>query len=123
MPRILVVEDEFIISLNASMLLEDEGFDVDVAYDGAEALKKVEANPPDLIIADYMMPVMDGLEMIARLRAQGWSGPIILVTSIPEEKLPASYNGGHDAYLSKPYLANQFIAAVHRLLGDRPASV
>ncbi|MCH8684252.1 response regulator transcription factor [Pedomonas mirosovicensis] len=119
MSTILVVEDEFIISLNASMLLEDEGFHVDVAYDGAEALEMVAANPPDLIIADYMMPVMDGLEMITRLRAQGWAGPIMLVTSIPEEKLPVSYARGHDAYLSKPYLAQQFIEAVRRLLGNR----
>lgn len=116
MPRILVVEDEFIISLNASMLLEDEGYHVDVAYDGAEALELVAASPPDLIIADYMMPVMDGLEMITRLRTQGWAGPIMLVTSIPEENLPASYGHLHNAYLSKPYLANHFIAAVQRLL-------
>lgn len=119
MARILVVEDEFIISLNACMLLEDEGFQVDVAYDGVEALELVAANPPDLIVADYMMPAMDGLEMITRLREAGWPGPILLTTAIPEEKLPVTYARGHNAYLSKPYLANHFIEAVHRLLGGR----
>jgi len=116
MARVLVVEDEFVISLNACMLLEDEGMLVDAAYDGAEALEMVASNPPDLIVTDYMMPTMDGLEMIETLRGQGWQGPIILATAISEERLPASYKGGHDAFLSKPYLANELISKVHELL-------
>ena len=116
MARVLVVEDEFVIALNASMLLEDEGLLVDTAFDGAEALEMVASNPPNLIITDYMMPTMDGLELITTLRAQGWRGPIILATAISEERLPAWYKGGHDAYISKPYLANDLISCVKELL-------
>lgn len=56
---------------------------------------------PDLIITDFMMPKMTGLEMIAALRARGFTGPIVLTTSIPENQLPTQ--PGYDAYVSKPY--------------------
>lgn len=116
MGRVLVVEDEFVIALNASMLLEDEGMLVDTAYDGAEALEMIVSNPPSLIVTDYMMPVMDGLELITALRRQGWRGPIILATAISEDRLPSNYKGGHDAYISKPYMAGDFVSLVKELL-------
>lgn len=116
MARVLVVEDEFVIALNASMLLEDEGLLVDTAFDGAEALEIIASTPPDVIVTDYMMPTMDGLQLITTLRAQGWRGPIILATAISEERLPVSYKGGHDAYIAKPYLANDLIGLVKDLL-------
>lgn len=118
MVRVLLVEDEVVISLHTSMILEDEGYLVDTAFNGAEGLELVRANPPDLIITDYMMPLMDGLAMITELRAMGWAGPIVLTTSVPEENLPAGYKPAHDAYLAKPYLAEGLIHMVRALIGD-----
>ena len=117
MARILLVEDEVLISMATSMLLEDEGHAVEVASDGAKGLDMAVASPPDIIITDYMMPRMDGLTLIARLRTLGLQVPIILTTSVPENQLSATYPGGHDCYVSKPYVISQMLAAIERLLG------
>jgi CheY-like chemotaxis protein len=117
MARLLLVEDEVLISMSTSMLLEDEGHQVEVAPDGARGLEMALAAPPDLIITDYMMPRMNGLNMIAELRTRGLSVPIVLATSVPETQLPPSYSGGHDAYVSKPYNVAQILEAIARLLG------
>ncbi len=117
MKRILLVEDEILISLNSSMLLEDEGFAVDVAFNGEQGLDLALARSPDLIVTDYMMPRMDGLTFIMEARARGVTVPILLTTSMPEKGLSETYRGGHDAYLAKPYNAEQLLALVQRLLG------
>jgi DNA-binding response OmpR family regulator len=114
--RILLVDDEVAISNSTGMLLEYEGYTVDHASHGREGLERVEASPPDLIITDYMMPYMDGLAMIGVLRAQGWTGPIILVSAVPEENLPETYERAHDAYLVKPYRARDLPELVRILL-------
>lgn len=117
MARVLVVEDEFLISMSTGMLLEDEGHSVEFAYDGATGLEMAIASPPDLIITDYMMPRMSGLDMIAELRARGLRVPIVLATSIPESHLPSSYTRGHDAFVGKPYNEVQILAALKEILG------
>lgn len=117
MARLLLIEDEVLISMSTSMLLEDEGHLVDVAPDGARGLEMALASPPDLIITDYMMPRMNGLDMIVELRARGSRVPVLLATSVPEAQLPSSYAGGHDAYVSKPYHVTQILEAIARLLG------
>jgi DNA-binding response OmpR family regulator len=117
--RILLVEDEIAISINTGMILEDEGHVVDYAYNGVAGLKQAKSAPPDLVITDYMMPHMDGLAMIAALRSDGWTGPIILATSIPEGSLPAGYERAHDGYLGKPYLERDLLKLVRALLEAR----
>jgi CheY-like chemotaxis protein len=116
MARLLLVEDEVLISMSTSMLLEDEGHLVEVAHDGARGLEMALASPPDLIITDYMMPRMNGLDMIVELRVKGLRVPIILATSVPETQLPSAYPGGHDAYVSKPYRVAEILEAIARLL-------
>ena len=120
MARILLVEDEVFISMATSMLLEDEGHVVDVASDGAKGLDMAVASPPDIIITDYMMPRMDGLTLIVRLRTLGSQVPIILATSVPESQLPSTYPGGHDSYVGKPYVIEQILEPLERLLSSRP---
>jgi CheY-like chemotaxis protein len=116
MARLLLVEDEVLISMSTSMLLEDEGHLVEVAPEGARGLEMALASPPDLIITDYMMPRMNGLDMIVELRARGSRVPILLATSVPETQLPSSYSGGHDMYVSKPYRVTQILEAIAKLL-------
>ena len=116
MARILVVEDEPIISLTACMILEDGGHYVESAAHGLKALALLATSSPDLIITDFMMPRLDGLEMITKLRSDGWKRPIILSSAIPEAGLPDTYSRQHDAFLGKPYRAHDLLAAVDAAL-------
>jgi CheY-like chemotaxis protein len=112
--RVLLVEDEALIAIMASMSLEDVGFHVTVASDGQQGLEIALQDRPDVIITDFMMPKMTGLEMIAKLRQNGFSAPIILATAIREKMLPTQE--GYDLYISKPYLEEQLIEAVSRFV-------
>lgn len=119
MLRILLVEDEALISLVASIALEEAGHHVMEAMNGEEGLKIAQQEQPELIITDYMMPRMNGLEMIVRLRESGFEGPILLATSIAEESLPTKPQ--YDAYLAKPYREKELLGIVARFLPkDRP---
>lgn len=114
--RILYVEDEAVIALSARAILEGAGYEVRIAPDGAAGLALARAERFDLVIADHMMPVMTGLEMIAALRAAGDAVPVLLATSIAADLLPDG--AGHDGYLGKPYGAAELLAAVARLVAD-----
>lgn len=111
MLRVLIVEDESIIALVASIALEAAGYHVTEPIDGQEGLQIASQERPELIITDYMMPRMDGVEMIRRLRAAGFEQPIILATSVPESMLPETR---YDAYLAKPYREQDLLAVVRR---------
>jgi len=119
MLRILLVEDEALISLVASIALEDAGYHVTVAMDGREGLQIALQDQPELIITDFMMPKMSGLELIKELREGGFTQPIILSTSIPEASLPD--RSGYDAYIAKPYREADLLAAVDRIVGRKQA--
>lgn len=117
MKKILLVEDEVMIALSASMVLEEEGYAVSMAANGAEGLAKALHDPPDLIITDYMMPRLDGLAMIAALREKGMKVPVILATSIAADRLvDGSAAPPFDAYLAKPYRDTDLVRAVEELL-------
>ena len=120
MARILIADDEAIISLALGMLLEDEGHEVATASDGRAALVMARDTPPDLLITDYMMPVMDGVELIAALRRdEALRGlPIILSSAIPEPVVRARTNG-FDAFVQKPASEAAMLAAVQDLLAGR----
>lgn len=95
-----------------SIALEDAGYHVTVAADGQAGLQIALQDHPELIVSDYMMPKMDGLEMVARLRAEGVTTPVVLTTSIPEEQLPLKT--GYDAYLPKPYFEEGLLAVLEQ---------
>lgn len=110
MLRVLLVEDEPDVSLVAATVLEEVGYHVTVATDGYEGLEIALQEQPELIVTDFMMPCISGLEMIERLRQAGFDRPIILTTAIPEERLPRQ--PGYDAYLAKPYGARALLTLV-----------
>lgn len=112
MLRVLLVEDETVISVVTSIMLEGAGYHVTVAADGQQGLELALQDRFELIISDYMMPRMDGLEMIARLRERGFTAPIVLTTSIPQGQLGG--RTGYDAYLPKPYHEKELLAVVLR---------
>ena len=122
--RILIVDDEPDFSTIVKKNLEKEGFEVELAYDGAEGLAKVRSNPPDAIVLDVMMPEIDGYKVCSTLKSDDkYSGiPIILLTAVAS-LVPSTryshYDGMSmeaDDYLPKPASAEQIAESVKRLL-------
>ncbi|MFC4169391.1 response regulator transcription factor [Teichococcus aestuarii] len=116
MKKILVVEDEIVVAMSMEMVLESEGFAVMLASDGRDGLVLAERETPDLIITDLMMPRMDGMMMIARIREIGSATPIALTTWVPEGKVNATSQRSYDAFLPKPFSDSELLAVVRQLL-------
>lgn len=124
-PRILIVEDEAPVVTLLRYNLEREGYDVDVAVDGEEALVSVDENPPDLILLDWMLPEVSGIEVARRLRRgqKTKSIPVIMLTARSEEAdTVRGLEAGADDYLTKPFSPAELLARVRALLRrTRPA--
>jgi CheY-like chemotaxis protein len=114
--KVLVVEDEVVIAMAVCLTLESLGYGVALAADGHEGLAKAQTDPPDVVVTDYMMPKMDGLEMLKAMRAGGFDKPAMLVTSIPEERLPEGSKRLYQAYLPKPFRDDDLVNALRKLL-------
>jgi two-component system phosphate regulon response regulator PhoB len=118
-PRILVVEDEAPLSLLLSYNLEAEGFVVERVERGDEAELKLEEAPPDLLILDWMLPGVSGLEICRRLRARDATRtlPVIMLTARGEEaERVRGLSVGADDYVVKPFSLPELMARVKALL-------
>ncbi|KRN95024.1 response regulator YycF [Pediococcus stilesii] len=112
MPKILVVDDEKPISDIVKFNLDKEGYDVVTAYDGEEAIEKVESEKPDLILLDLMLPKIDGLEVARQVRAKH-NIPIIMVTAKDSElDKVVGLELGADDYVTKPFSNRELVARV-----------
>lgn len=91
MPKILIIEDEVAIASMYQFKLEQSGFEVRCAYDGAQGLALAEEIKPDLILLDLRMPVMTGEDMLEKLRATDWGASIrvIILTNISKDEAPS----------------------------------
>lgn len=114
--RILVVDDEMIICLGAQITLEDQGYEVLIAADGAQGLTIARRDRPDLILTDHMMPRIDGPTMIRRLRDDGLSVPVVLVTAIPRQNIGEQVEDLDIHYLEKPFRSETLLALIAGLL-------
>lgn len=114
--RVLVVDDDPEIVSFIRRGLAFEGYSVETAADGSEALEKVRDREPDLVVLDIMMPGIDGLEVSKRLR-QGSGVPILMLTAKASvtDKV-AGLDSGADDYLVKPFSFDEFLARVRALL-------
>ena len=113
--RILIVEDDDDVRDAIAALLEEQGYVVETARDGAEAVQKVEDDPPALVISDVRMPGMDGFHLVERLREQASTAdvPIILLSALDEhERRVAGLDLGADDYLGKPAHPDELLARV-----------
>jgi len=118
-PRILIVEDEAALALLLTYNLEAEGFQVERAERGDEAELKLAENQPDLVILDWMLPGVSGLEVCRRLRARDATRdlPVIMLTARGEEtERVRGLSVGADDYLVKPFSVPELVARVHALL-------
>ena len=116
--RVLVVEDERRLAQNvARSLREVAGFAVDLAYDGEDGLFMAEGNPYDLIILDLMLPVINGLQLLERLRRNGKHIPVLVLTARDEKEWVVKLlNAGADDYLSKPFDLGELIARAKAII-------
>ncbi len=122
--RILIVEDEPNIVLSLEFLLAQQGYEVLVAKDGEEALAAVEAQPPQLVLLDVMLPGIDGYEVCRRLREQPELAAlkIILLTARGRdaERLRGLEQGA-DLYITKPFSTRELVSTIASCLGDSAA--
>src|SRR6059058_5475838 len=114
--RILVVEDDPRLAATLDRVLVAEAYDVEVAGDGNEALRRAQKRPFDLVVLDIMLPGLDGIAVCKRLRATG-SVPILLLTALrgTEERV-RGLDSGADDYLVKPFAYQELLARVRALL-------
>jgi two-component system, OmpR family, response regulator MprA len=114
--KILVIDDEERIRQFLQRGLTFEGYRVETAADGPEALDKVRDNPPDLVLLDLMLPGMDGVEVCRRIRSAS-DVPILMLTAKEAiEDRVAGLDAGADDYLVKPFSFDELLARVRALL-------
>lgn len=118
MDRILIVDDIPDNIFLLQIFLESEGYQVEVADNGFEALEKIEADPPDLVLLDVMMPEMNGLEVTRRIR-QNHSLPFIPVVLVTGHFQPTASEGfdvGADGFIRKPVDFTELLDRVRSIL-------
>ncbi|MGV9666172.1 response regulator transcription factor [Nocardia niigatensis] len=115
--RILVVDDDRAVRESLRRSLTFNGYTVDLAVDGLDALEKTASQRPDALVLDVMMPRLDGLEVCRRLRSTGDDLPILVLTardSVSERV--AGLDAGADDYLPKPFALEELLARLRALL-------
>jgi len=120
--NILVVEDSLTQAAQIKYLLEDNYFDVVVAYNGNEALAWLSKNEPSLIISDIMMPGMNGFELCEKIKSNNRTKylPVILLTSLSDlEEVIEGLSCGADSFITKPYDKNFLISNIEKILIEK----
>jgi len=118
-PLVLVVEDEAALATMLRYNLEKQGFRVDEAVDGQEALTRISESKPDIVLLDWMLPVMSGIEVCRQIRRspQTRELPVIMVTARTEDQDSVrGLNTGADDYITKPFNMEALLARMRALL-------
>jgi two-component system alkaline phosphatase synthesis response regulator PhoP len=121
---IMVVDDNPDIITIVRTILEGKGYSVFSATSGPELLDLLKTQKPDLIILDIMMPEMDGLEVLSRLKGMTETAtiPVILLTAkVQYEDVLGGYKLGADYYITKPFTSTQLVNGINLLLGEGKA--
>jgi DNA-binding NtrC family response regulator len=120
--NVLVVDDETTVCNSCKKILSKEGYNVDVALSGDEALKKVKGNRFDAVIADWKMPQIDGIEMAKMIKKQNPDTAVIMITGYPsvESSIKAMRSGVSD-YVPKPFTPEELSDAMMRALSKGQA--
>ena len=121
--RLLIAEDERSLSKALTVILEKNNYSVDAAYDGEEALDYLAVGQYDGLILDIMMPKMDGLTVLRRLRAKGNNVPVLMLTAKSEidDRVTGLDYGAND-YLTKPFDTKELLARIRAMTRGRAGS-
>ncbi len=115
--RILIVEDNKKVASFLAKSLREVGHTVDVEHDGAEAAVTIRIHDFDLLVLDVMLPSLSGLSILAQVRADGRSTPVLVLTALDTKaEIVEGLNVGADDYLTKPFALEEFLARVRALL-------
>ena len=121
--RLLIAEDEKSLSKALTVILEKNNYSVDAAYDGEEALDYLSVGQYDGLILDIMMPRMDGLTVLKRLRAKGNNIPVLMLTAKSEiDDRVAGLDYGANDYLTKPFDTKELLARIRAMTRGRSGS-
>lgn len=117
MKTVLVVDDEWVIADALESVLTDAGYRVLIAPNGRQGLARLTEMRPDVILLDFMMPMMNGADMMAALAADPAHKdiPVIMMSSLPESTVAEEVNG-YALFLNKPFLATDVLQAVSTVL-------
>ena len=118
--KILICEDEEIMLTALEFRLRKHGFEVIVAENGKEALEKIQAFTPDIIVADIMMPFITGLELVHFVRQDMKSSlPIIVISSLENDEIVLeAFRLGASDFITKPFKPNELILRIKKILQD-----
>jgi len=119
--KILVVDDQVDVVIMLQIALEHEGYEVQTALSGPAALESVSGVPPDLIVLDGMMPIMDGFEVLERLKENPATAsiPTIMLTAMDTQSaMEEGWEKGVDLYLTKPFRPTELASLVKCILHD-----
>lgn len=119
--RILIADDDPLLRALLMHRLSADGYQVTTAENGSEALAAIAEQQPDLVVLDALMPVMDGFEVLRRLKAGGLSdAPVIMLTALKREQdIVGALQLGAADYLVKPFIPDELGQRVRRLLQSR----
>lgn len=116
--KVLLVEDEQTLAMIVKDTLDDEGFDVILAEDGQKGLKLFFEKKPNIVVADVMMPHLDGFEMVTKIRQSDKAIPILFLTARSAIKdVVEGFEIGANDYLKKPFNMQELIVRIKALLG------
>lgn len=121
-PKILVVDDDELLRDLLEFKLRSRGYEVELAEDGEAGLTAASASPPDLIVLDGMMPGLDGFQVLQRLSDSGETRdvPVIMLTARRQEQdVVAGLSLGAQDYLVKPFLPDELVLRIQRILRHR----
>lgn len=118
--KVLLVEDESKVANFISRGLQEEGYVVDIAPDGKIGLQNINETTYDIILLDLMIPEIDGLEVLKRIRANGMDTPVLIITAkSSKEDVVKGLDTGSDDYLTKPFSFDELLARIRALLRRR----
>ena len=118
--RILLIEDDKKLCEAVEYQLRQQGFTVDICYEGDDGLRWLCQQAHDLVLLDRMLPVMDGVAVVRKARAMGVTTPVLMLTALGTiEQKVEGLDAGADDYLPKPFAIEELLARV-RAMGRRP---
>ena len=116
--QILLVEDDLMLLYLLDFRLKKEGYHVETANNGKDAISKIKSDPPDLVVSDIMMPFVSGLELTEFIKNECEAEiPIVIISSAGQEEMVLkAFNLGADDFIAKPFSPNELIVRLKKMI-------